>query len=48
MGLSGLPDDFNFEIQAREVENEDLIGDFYAGEKKNQTPEQFVIEQIKN
>lgn len=47
MGLAGLPDDFNFEIQAREVENEDLIGDFYGGEKRNQTAEQFVIEQIK-
>ena len=46
MGLSGLPEDYNFEIQAREVENEDLIGDFYGGENSNQTPEKFVIEQI--
>ena len=48
MGLPAVSSDFDFDEQAQRIESDELINDFYGAEKIRKSPQQFVLDQVKN
>jgi hypothetical protein len=47
MCLEGLPDDYDHEKVAEEIEGESLMDDFYGnGDRRKKTPQQVALEGI--
>jgi hypothetical protein len=47
MGLEGLPEDYDHEKVAEEIEGESLLDDFYGnGDRRKKTPQQIALEGI--
>jgi hypothetical protein len=48
MGLEGLPEDYDHEKFAEEIEGESLLDDFYGNDKtRKKSPQQMALEGIK-
>ena len=39
MGLPALPDDFDFDKQAEQIESDDLLDNFYGGDQIRKSPQ---------
>ncbi|KAL3071933.1 hypothetical protein niasHS_017226 [Heterodera schachtii] len=48
VGLSGLPDDYDFQRQATILEQDSLLDDFYGGDanQRRKSPQQVAVEQV--